>query len=58
MVGEGMPPNTWPKAIVIEVMPHADGALRRVRLRAANGKEYVRGIRKLCQLEGDATAAA
>ena len=57
MVGEGMPRNTWPKAIITGIMTHADGAVRRVKLRAANGKEYVRDIRKLCRLEGDVSTA-
>ena len=53
MVGEDSPRNDWPKAIITEVMPHADGKVRRVKIRAANGKTYVRDVRKLCRLEGD-----
>ena len=57
MVGEGTLRNTWPKAIITGIMTHADGAVRRVKLRAANGKEYVRDIWKLCRLEGDVITA-
>ena len=42
----------WPKAIVKEVMPDNNHLVRRVRVRTADGSEFVRDIRKLCLLEG------
>ena len=57
MVGEGTLRSTWSKAIITGIMTHADGAVRRVTLRTANRKEYIRDIRKLRRLEGDLITA-
>ena len=53
MVGENSRRNDWPKVIVTKVMPHADGKVRRVKIRTANGKTYEHDVRNLCRLEGD-----
>ena len=57
MVGKGTSQNTWLKAIITGIMTHADEAVRRVKLPAAHGKEYVHDIRKLCRQEGNVITA-
>ena len=48
-----MPRGVWPKGIVVSVTPDRDQVCRRAVIRTANGKEFVRDIRKLCVLESD-----
>jgi hypothetical protein len=43
--------SDWPKAIVTETEPGADGFVRTVVVRTSNGREYHRDIRKLALLE-------
>ena len=42
----------WPKTVVKEVMPDAANLVRRVRIRAGDGRTFVRDVRKLCMMEG------
>ena len=53
ILDESQPRNLWPKGIVQEVFPDRDDLVRRVKVRTAFGKTFVRDIRKLCLLEGD-----
>ena len=48
-----VPRGVWPKGIVVSVFPDRDEVCRRAVIRTANGKEFVRDIRKLCVLEAD-----
>ena len=50
---EDVPRNSWPKGVVVSVIPDRDGICRRAVVRTVNGKELVRDIRKLCVLECD-----
>ena len=50
---ENVPRCVWPRAIVTAVMPDRDNLCRRVMVRTANGKEFMRDIRKICVLECD-----
>ena len=52
IVDESTKRGHWPKTIVKEVMPDSNHLVRRVLIRAADGSEFVRDIRKLCLLEG------
>ena len=52
IVDESTKRGHWPKAVVKEVMPDSNHLVRRVRVRTADGSEFVRDIRKLCLLEG------
>ena len=52
IVDESTKRGHWPKAMVKEVMPDSNHLVRRVRVRTADGSEFVRDIRKLCLLEG------
>ena len=53
ILDESQPRNLWPKGIVQEVFPDLDDLVRRVKVRTAFGKTFIRDIRKLCLLEGD-----
>ena len=50
---EDVSQNSWPKGVVVSVIPDRDGICRRAVVRTVNGKELVRDIRKLCVLECD-----
>ena len=50
---ENVPRGVWPKGVVVSVSPDRDQVCRRAVVRMANGREFVRDIRKLCILEGD-----
>ena len=51
MKEDTVPHGVWPKGIVVSVIPDRDEVCRRAVIRTANGKEYVRDIRKLCVLK-------
>ena len=53
LLDQDQPRNTLPKAIINEVYPDRDGMVRRITVRTANCKTYIRDGRKLCNLEGD-----
>ena len=50
---DNVPRCVWPRDIVTAVMPDRDQLCRRVMVRTANGKEFVRDITKICVLECD-----
>ena len=50
---ENVPRGVWPKGVVVSISPDRDQVCRRAVVRVANGREFVRDIRKLCILEGD-----
>ena len=52
VVDESTKRGHWPKAIVQEVYPDANGLVRRVRVRTADAQNLIRDIRKICLLEG------
>ena len=52
VVDESITRGHWPKAIVQEVYPYANGLVRRVRVRTADMQNLIRDIRKICLLEG------
>ena len=49
---KNIPRGQWPKALVTEVFPDADGVVRRVSVRKADGN-YQRDVRKICLLKED-----
>ena len=53
---EDQPRNLWLKGLVVEVFPDRDNLVRRVKVRVASGKTFVRDIRKLCLLEAEVDA--
>ena len=53
LLDEDQPRNMWPKGLVVEVFPDRDGLVRRVKVRVASGKVFMRDIRKLCLLESE-----
>ena len=52
LADKNAPRGQWPKALVEETYPDADGIVRRVILRTADGV-YQRDVRKICLLEED-----
>ena len=58
LLEEGQPRNLWPKGLIVEVFPDCDNLVRRVRVKTASGKTFMRDIRKLCLLEGEVDAAS
>ena len=52
VVDESTKRGHWPKAIVQEVYPDANGLVGRVRVRTADAQNLIRDIRKICLLEG------
>ena len=50
---ERYPPSKWPLARVSDVHPGADGLVRVVTVRVANGSECKRPVVKLCPLPVD-----
>ena len=53
LVEESPHRNLWPKGVVEEVLPDRDDIVRRVKVRTADQKTFLRDIRKLCFLEND-----
>ena len=49
---KNIPRGQWPKVLVTEVFPDADGVVRRVSVRTADST-YQRDVRKICLLEKD-----
>ena len=50
MLDENSKRGHWPKGLVDQCFPDANGIIRRVKIRTANNT-YVRDVRKLCLLE-------
>lgn len=50
LADKNTPRGEWPKALVEETFPDADGVVRRVVVKTANGV-YQRDVRKICLLE-------
>ena len=44
--------NEWHRAIINDVFPDRENAVRRVRLNTASGLKFVRDVQKVCLLEG------
>ena len=57
LVEESPHRNLWPKGVVEEVLPDRDDIVRRVKVRTADQKTFLRDIRKLCFLENDMSSA-
>ena len=56
MRDDSVPRGQWPKAIIEDTAPGADGLIRDVVVRTAQGR-FRRDIRQLCKLEGDTPIA-
>ena len=53
LVDDDQPRNIWRKGVIEETLPDRDGIVRRVKIRTAEQKTYMRDVRKLCLLECD-----
>ena len=53
LVDDDQPRNIWRKGVIEETLPDRDGIVRRVKVRTAEQKTYMRDVRKLCLLECD-----
>ena len=51
MVSESKCRSEWPLASVVQIFPSSDSLVRKVLVRVASGKTYVRDLRKLVLLE-------
>ena len=54
VMNDQMKRGAWPKAVIEEVFPDKAGLVRRVKVRTADAKTFLRDIRKICLLESHA----